>query len=107
LIRAALDGAVIETRPIGPPRGKPWRALETGRHTVAILAQEYPSFEYRVQPKPDRVVYRAMWRWERPTSTGCYKDYNSGEMARDPNLEWLKITYDGETNKIKSVELMS
>jgi hypothetical protein len=103
LIKAWADGAEIEYRdrcsniqvnawsPL-PPQGD-W--------------DEHPDFEYRIkpEPKPDVVeevsVYRnAFWQFE------LERKKDSRFKFQPIHLAEMRLTWDGETGKLKSVEVL-
>ena len=88
LIKAWADGAEIECRfnkddnwdPVNPPN---WDH----------------KYEYRIkpEPKPDIVRYRYV-----------YEDALIGlRVSTDQTVSNLKLTFDGETNKLKSAKVIS
>lgn len=82
LIKAWADGAEIEAR--------------QGSTTtwVTVKMPRWDGHEYRIkpEPKPDVVRYGIATRWMRKVASD------------DDNLE---LTFDGETGKLKSVEVIS
>jgi GH24 family phage-related lysozyme (muramidase) len=69
----------------------------------------YPNYEYRVkpEPKPDVVVYSNIYK----TGPGAGHPSIATATAKandwkDEVLGMLKLTYDGETGKPKSVEII-
>ena len=86
LIKAWADGATIEVRDYGNSRE--W---EETTHPMWCIR-----FEYRIKPKPDVVKLVRVF------------EHHSGLMFKptDANPANLKLTFDGETGKLKAAEVM-
>lgn len=86
LIKLWADGADIQYR----DRNNDWTALPRCGDW-----DEHPDFEYRIkpEPKPDYVEY--FWA----TFTGVLNSNSKAEHN-------LKLTFDGETGKLKSAEVI-
>jgi hypothetical protein len=111
LIRAALDGKKVQYRAVS---GKSircsypteWKTFADTRLAVADMAAEYSNLEYRLEPKPDvvrygkacNVKYKAS-AWDAPENTTSWTRTKSGS-------DNIKATFDGETGKLKSVEIV-
>jgi hypothetical protein len=110
LIRAALDGKKVQYRAVS---GKSircsypteWKTFADTRLAVADMAAEYGAFEYRLEPKPDVVRY----------GRACNMEYKSNGWAVAGCTYWIreksgtdtiKAIFDGETGKLKSVEIV-
>ena len=85
LIKAWADGAEIEM------------LLSSGWEKVSNTPSWFNDRKYRIKPEPDYVEYLARFG-------GAWRIYYSSQTA---NFEQIKLTRDGETHKIKSVELVS
>jgi len=95
LIKAWADGAEIETRWSDAQAWIPVKNPEWGN-----------GFEYRIkpEPKPDVVRY------------ACYDRFQNSEFMQlrlyrvmqniDSSIGQLKLTFDGETGKLKSAEVL-
>ena len=97
LIKAWADGAEIEYK--SHVDGS-WRNLTSG--------QWLDNYEYRLKPipKPDKVsygVYKSAAEVYYNFTMICYSQCPS-HVSHDYNL--VKLTYDGETGKLKSAEVM-
>lgn len=92
LIKAWADGAEIEYR----DGQNPWRSLPVHGDW------EY-FFEYRIkpQPKPDVVRYAKVFLEKEELK---FKYFFSDEI--DQSFDNLKLTFDGETGKLKSAEVL-
>jgi hypothetical protein len=108
LIRAALDGKKIQYRAVS---GKSircsyptvWKTFADTRLAVADMAAEYSNLEYRLEPKPDEVRYQAV------VMTGGYTSLQAVQsVARRHKVpvSFEKRVFDGETGKLKSVEIV-
>jgi len=96
LIKAWADGAEIEYQ---TPTGTIWTLSENGGF--------YPDYKYRVKPtpKPDIILYANAQDTFKCTDSFSYEligNFN-GTKTYDDNIV---LTYDGETKKLKSVELI-
>ena len=91
LIKAWADGAEIEARYLKADGWSDWRLEDGGFIWYDIGA------EYRIKrvPKPDIVRY---------TSIGL--DYADDASERKFPTDNLKLTFDGETGKLKSAEVI-
>jgi hypothetical protein len=83
LIKAWADGAKIEYR----DRQNPWNSLPAQGDW-----DEHPDFEYRIKPEPNPDVVQ-FW------CASC-------EPLKRPLDNNLKLTFDGETGKLKSAEVL-
>ena len=101
LIQAALDGKFIQYRKIGRTQ---WSTFTDTRLAISNLASEYPSFEYRIKPKEDVVLYSVLvskqGNWGITAELTCVGYANSNPENN------VKITLDGETLKLKNIEVM-
>jgi len=96
LIRAWADGEEIEYQ---QPQGTTWVSNEFGCF--------YSDYKYRVKPtpKPDVILYanaQAIFQCTDSFSYELIGNFN-GTKTYDDNIV---LTYDGETGKLKSVELI-
>jgi hypothetical protein len=98
LIKAWADGAEIEYRYISKATSEwtDWKRFD-GSWSTWVVAED---FEYRIkpEPRPDTKTFltRSKHTWVE-TSFGCF--------VGKP-IEGFILTRDGETNEIKSVEIM-
>jgi hypothetical protein len=110
LIRAALDGKKIQCRQItGNGWGyypTEWKTFKDVRLAVVDMAAEYSAFEYRLEPRPDVVRYGKACNveykanaWAVPANTTTWTRTKSGS-------DNIKATFDGESGKLKSVEIV-
>jgi hypothetical protein len=100
LIRAALDGKRIQVRRRGTakvPGYYPWETIRDQRLAIADMAAEYPSFEYRLEPKPDRVEF---------LSWGVGVGWVQLSDRTPSGYQTISAHIDGETGKLKSVEIV-
>lgn len=97
IIKAWADGAEIESRCNFQMDG--WSNWREDR-----LPDWHVEWQYRIKPKPDHKERFTAWR-------------NLAVQYGKPNFQWndpsyfaeigdVEVTYDGVTNKIKSVELL-
>jgi hypothetical protein len=100
LIRAALDGKKIQYK--YGLEGK-WVTFEKQNFAVARLACESERYEYRLEPKPDVVRYFNQYSF---TAYGYGAIASADAKAGNHRLCVTKNTYDGETGKLKSVEIV-
>ena len=86
LIKAWADGALIEAR--------------QGSTTtwVTVKMPMWDGHEYRIKPEPKPDVVRYGTVWHASHNWGC-------DVAEDDDN--LKLTFDGETGKLKSAEVIS
>ena len=100
VIKAWADGAAIEFK----PSGCEWRDLLT---TTPAWSTD---FEYRIKPEPKKDFYR--WYPVRVIpDRHCVGGYqvNMGLMCPtgvDKDFSGIKLTIDGETGKLKKVEVI-
>jgi hypothetical protein len=97
-IKAWADGADIEWRCQNHDGWTPWRNNAAPSWTAAS------THEYRIKPekKPNEVKVVKLTR----NSDGlCI--FNQGHAPWLPELGNLKLTFDGETGKLKAVQLLS
>ena len=89
LIKAWADGAEIEALTLHD-----WKDCFQPRWS--------PSCEYRIkpEPKPDFVYYITH------DASGAHTSELFGSVSRDLTLVSLKLTFDGETLKLKSAEVL-
>jgi hypothetical protein len=88
LIKAWADGAEIEARYLKASGWTDWQLEDGGFIWYDIGA------EYRIKPKPDFVKY---------ATAHFHHDDLSDEKWDSDNL---KLTFDGETNELKSAEVI-
>ena len=93
LIKAWADGAEIEYREY--PTSGPWHARDNPNWLDHV--------EYRIKPKPDVVQKVKMWA-EGKVQTSVLLRYSS--VSYDVEGSNLKLTFDGETGKLKSAEVV-
>jgi len=86
LIKAWADGAEIEYR----DRHNPWTLLPQQGDW-----DDHPNFEYRIkpEPKPDYVEY-------------FWATFTDVLLSHKRNEHNLKLTFDSETGKLKSAEVI-
>ena len=89
LIKAWADGAEIETRPYSDAG---WFPLEEPHWHVER--------EYRIKPEPKPDVV------EQYVAKG-YTKYSGVRVAEHWERENLRLTFDGETGKLKSAEVIA
>lgn len=87
-IKAWADGQVIEFKSIGE-----------GEWSIIDNPNWYPYFEYRIkpEPKPDVVRYARTSGYNLCEMTTPYKEEGDN----------LKLTFDSETGKLKSAEVIA
>lgn len=103
LIRAALDGKEVQYR----RDSFSWRSFATRREAVAALAAEYGSWQFRLKPKDDVVEYRNIYRVPRATTAHTtLKECKDQQPLGSNHVAIEKLTFDGETGKLKSIELV-
>lgn len=88
LIKAWADGAEIETRPYSDAD---WFIVEDPRW--------HSQRDYRIKPEPKPDVV------EKYKASG-YTKYGGVRVAEHWERENLKLTFDGETGKLKSAEVL-
>ena len=93
LIKAWADGAEIE---VGDGLG--WQ------ETTLPLWREYFYYRIKPEPKPDVVRYGVAFVESKPNSFGGIKHFGDANLNPVNNL---KLTFDGETGKLKSAEVIS
>jgi hypothetical protein len=77
--------------------------FENQRLAVAHMAAEYVSYEYRRQPNPDIVQYRAIPYFHKARECSIWP---APHQCLSDRAALEKITYDGETGQVKSIELV-
>jgi hypothetical protein len=112
LIRAALDGKKIQCRQMtGNGWGyypTEWRTFADTRLAVADMAAGYTAFEYRLEPepKPDVVRYGKACNVEYKANSWAAGGNNTYWTRTKSGSDNIKATFDGETGKLKSVEIV-
>lgn len=101
-IKASLDGKVVETF-----YDSEWISITSKGLMYRFLnhATLLDPNKYRIQPKPDYVKYRLCRRALGSSEVSSWWDYDTKRIGY-ANADQFKITYDGETNQIKSVEVV-
>lgn len=99
LILAAMYGKAIQYQMSHWPDDK-WETFATDKQAVGHMANEYAAFQYRLAPPPDRVAYRVLWM------NGTWSSASEVNTDLSPFLIQLKITFNGESDEIKSVEIV-
>lgn len=108
LIRAALDGKELQYRcraNSSMPWG-PWR--DCGDHvrlTIANMAAEYTTMDYRLAPPPPPPDVVRLRHFSSPNEK-CGLVYFTPDLAYVMQHPYEKITWDGATGEVKSVELI-
>lgn len=99
LIKAWADGAEIQ-----------WREsfLDDGEWRATLFPSWEPDLEYRIKPEPKPDIVRYAKASFCRDSVGSYTRSNTStwwsmEKAWDDNI---KATFDGETGKLKKVEIV-
>jgi hypothetical protein len=98
LIKAWADGAEIEYKFFcGGTQWSDWLPMNDGSWTNS------PEYEYRIkpEPKPDVVMSEYFFIEERINFNGGY--ILLCDSSKDSNI---KLTFDGETGKLKSAEVL-
>lgn len=90
LIKAWADGAEIEFR---------WDCLDDWRRTTAPRWDQDGDYRIKPEPKPDAVDYVFVGAHHLITVSQL-------EWARETNSN-LKLTFDGETGKLKAAEVIA
>jgi hypothetical protein len=90
LIKAWADGAEIQYRPTW--NSEWFDCIDDPKWS--------PDFEYRIKPKPDVVAYATTYIFIKDVAhvTNAYLNQESNSN--------LKLTFDGETGKLKSAEVI-
>ena len=92
LIKAWADGAEIEVKHTGI-----W-------HTIKMPMWDGDNYRIKPEPKPDVVRYGVAFVESKPNSFGGIKHFGDANFNPVNNL---KLTFDGETGKLKSAEVIS
>ena len=84
-------------------------------HGIAWIEVAHPLWnvdtEYRIkpEPKPDVVVYSHIQKrskWGAEINISCDKNWNEDGTPTYTSPANAKLTFDGETNELKSVEML-
>jgi len=99
LIKAWADGAEIEARAYVEGGWSTWTGTDTPTWNGTAL-----TYEFRIKPKPDHKERFTAWRhlavqYGKP-------DFQWNDPSYFAEIGDVEVTYDGVTNKIKSVELL-
>jgi len=97
LIVAWANGAEIEVR---ESNGE-WQRCYDNRPTW----QENLFYRIKPEPKPDKVVYGWIKEDKGPDNCSFYR--LAGACAVRGNTDNIKLTFDGETGKLKSAEVIN
>jgi hypothetical protein len=106
VIKAWADGKAIQIKLIAGKEKGTWK--DTTGHCQAWSYDR----EYRIkpEPKPDRIYYVNAWD-SSSVGSGIFSDKNVAISKRSNNIErytgTIQYTIDGETGKLKSVEIVS
>ena len=104
LIVAWVNGAEIQYLYHPMDGGKPW-------WESASQPRWDPATTYRIKPKPDKVVFGFVKNppLKYPEGTNCVGFVDLGPLqitSCQTEVDNVKFVFDGETNKLKSVEIL-
>jgi hypothetical protein len=106
LIRAALDGKKIQFR--ATINGHLWTTFITQNSAVAWLAGGDGPYEFRLEPepKPDVVRYGRACNMEYKPNGWAVAGNCTYWTREKSGTDTIKAIFDGETGKLKSVEIV-
>lgn len=99
IIKAWADGHVIEFR---DDEWNSWKLLST----KAPAWQAHLQYRVKPTPKPDVVYFMALGRPSYVADTGRSTIEGFASDLHEPSLDSLKLTFDGDTGKLKKAEVL-
>ena len=102
VIKAWADGITVQERVMRCGEWQEWKDVVS--HAPTFWTDS--CYQFRIKPKPDMVVY-SLFNTPRESHCDVIMFNNGNKFTTYLNDEnQIKLTFDGETRKLKSVEIV-